>query len=100
MVLQCTTNNILYYMWTVMHSITFNLSDTKLILCLQPTMDLIEAVREATVAVTVLQNERGYPLVYDAFFNCFAFNILNSLDLFTLQNSVDLWGIWNLKSLL
>jgi len=56
-------------------------------------MDLIEAVREATVAVTVLQNERGYPLVYDAFFNCFAFNILNSLDLFTLQNSVDLWGI-------
>ena len=63
-------------------------------------MDLIEAVREATVAVTVLQNERGYPLVYDAFFNCFAFNILNSLDLFTLQNSVYLWGIWNLKSLL
>ena len=31
-------------------------------------MDLIEAVREATVGVTVLQNERGYPLVYDALF--------------------------------
>ena len=38
------------------------------------------------------------------FFNCFAFNILNSLDLFTLQNSVYLWGILfafnNLKSCL
>ena len=32
-------------------------------------MDLIEAVREATVAVTVLQNERGDPLVYDALFD-------------------------------
>ena len=32
-------------------------------------MDLIEAVRDATVAVTVLQNERVYPLVYDALFD-------------------------------
>ena len=40
-------------------------------------MDLIEAVREATVAVTVLQNERVYPLVYDALFD----NAVASCDL-------------------